>query len=367
MTEFQTPSLARLDLTASRVTARPNSHDATSATAEWPVSSPRDASPATTRATVASNSASGCGPLAPMSDGLAEPCVGSGDSFVARSDKFCNPFNGVGGCGLGAPVHAEADVLQAVDRQGDDAGREFAREGFGVIDHGVLGWDRGTVTTPEKRVKLKSDVPKIAALYVETGGVYYGLDGVDPWDEARDARAYAGPHPVVAHPPCKRWGRYWSGGPSAKVRREKGDNGGCFAAALASVREFGGVLEHPEASHAWRAFGLNPPPRSGGWVAADLQGGWTCCVEQGHYGHRARKATWIYACGVDLPPMKWGASESRMRMEPGFHSRAERQAASDARRLCKRLSARERLATPPEFRDLLLSIARTANNGRGAA
>ena len=44
----------------------------------------------------------------------------------------------------------------------------------------------------------------IAALYVETGGAYFGLEGVDPWDEAR---RYAGPHPVVAHPPCQRWGK----------------------------------------------------------------------------------------------------------------------------------------------------------------
>ena len=46
----------------------------------------------------------------------------------------------------------------------------------------------------------------IAALYVEKNGAYYGLDGVDPWDEERDARKYAGPWPVVAHPPCQRWG-----------------------------------------------------------------------------------------------------------------------------------------------------------------
>src|SRR5437868_6017010 len=47
----------------------------------------------------------------------------------------------------------------------------------------------------------------IAALYVQTGGVYYGLDDVDPWDEVRDARLYPGPWPVVAHPPCARWSR----------------------------------------------------------------------------------------------------------------------------------------------------------------
>jgi hypothetical protein len=146
----------------------------------------------------------------------------------------------------------------------------------------------------------------VAALYVQTNGVYFGLPNVDPWDSERDARSYAGPHPVVAHPPCERWGRYWSGGPSATWRREKGADGGCFAAALAAVRQFGGVLEHPEASHAWTAFGLNAPPRTGGWVVADFHGGWTCCVEQGAYGHRARKATWLYANGVDL--LQGGAS-----------------------------------------------------------
>jgi hypothetical protein len=43
----------------------------------------------------------------------------------------------------------------------------------------------------------------IAALYVETDGCYFGLPDVDPWDEARDARRYDGPHPVVSHTPCQ--------------------------------------------------------------------------------------------------------------------------------------------------------------------
>ena len=198
----------------------------------------------------------------------------------------------------------------------------------------------------------------IAALFVEPRGVYSGLDGVDPWDEARDARQYRGPHAVVAHPPCQRWGRYWSGGPSAKVRRELGDDGGCFFAALWSVRTFGGVLEHPADSAAWLFFGLCPPPRNG-WARVDSFGGWSCCVEQGHYGHRARKARWLYARGCELPSLCWGHSGG-VRMDEGFHSSDERrQARARGVVALERLPLRERLGTPIPFRDLLLSMAKT--------
>lgn len=197
----------------------------------------------------------------------------------------------------------------------------------------------------------------IAALYVATDGPYFGIDHVDPWDETRDARLYDGPHPVVAHPPCERWGRYWSGGPSAKTRRKLGDDGGCFEAAIASVRCWGGVLEHPEATHAWASHGLPKPPKSGGWIPTP-GGGFTCCVEQGHYGHAARKATWLYVVGSrSLPALRWGTSGSRMRIDPGFHSSAERASASAAQRTVKRLSKKQRIHTPPAFRDLLISIA----------
>jgi hypothetical protein len=45
------------------------------------------------------------------------------------------------------------------------------------------------------------------------------------------------------------------------------------------------------------AFNLNSPPREGGWIPADMEGGWTCCVYQGHYGHFSGKPTWLYANG----------------------------------------------------------------------
>ena len=206
----------------------------------------------------------------------------------------------------------------------------------------------------------------MAALFVDPRGVYSGLPDVDVWDEQHDARLYAGPYPVVAHPPCARWGRYWYGGPSARERSKLGDDGGCFSAALAAVRQWGGVLEHPEASHAWRRFGLFAPLRWGGWMRADWQGGWTCCVEQGHYGHRARKATWLYAFGCELPSLRWGrAVGDFVRLDQGFHSAEERRTAVRTA-LCPRPSDNERAATPIKFRDLLLGMARSVYEVRGA-
>lgn len=203
----------------------------------------------------------------------------------------------------------------------------------------------------------------IAALYVETGGCYYSLPGVDPWDQARDARTYAGPHPVVAHPPCERWGRFWNGGIAWRGEpKALGDDAGCFAAALAAVRRWGGVLEHPAGSLAWRAYGLIAPAARG-WTAADWNGGWTCRVEQGHYGHPAQKPTWLYACGVDLPPLRWGRSRPAI----PAHRSARWRARAEKDGICVLLSRRERKATPHEFRDLLLSIARTAQEARAHA
>ncbi len=207
------------------------------------------------------------------------------------------------------------------------------------------------------------DASPIAALYVETDGAYFCQPGVDPWDESRDARRYDGPHPVVAHPPCQRWGRFWHGSTRKPHQFRMGDDGGCFAAALGALRRHGGVLEHPADSHAWDHFGLRRPPRAGGWVEA-APGIWTCCVYQGHYGHIAGKGTWLLAAGMArevLPELRWGKTEQRL------HPRAvELHGYEKARRIGMlamvggKDKTRIRNATPPEFRDLLLSIARSA-------
>lgn len=191
----------------------------------------------------------------------------------------------------------------------------------------------------------------IAALFVETNGCYFGIDGVDPWDIKRDARLYRGPWPVVAHPPCERWGRF-SEGTTTKKDRVTGDDGGCFESALASVRAWGGVLEHPAHTKAWEAFGISRPEKTGWTRINDNE--WVCEVSQGHYGHPARKLTWLFAVGTRPQELIWGKTEQRI-----LPHIAEKYGYEYARRrgIVSNQSSKQRQRTPPEFRDLLLLIA----------
>lgn len=146
-------------------------------------------------------------------------------------------------------------------------------------------------------------------------------------------------------------------------RKTKGFDAGCYGSALTAVRNWGGVLEHPWGSHAWAWFGLAVPPRSGGWIKADDFGGWTCCVEQGRYGHYARKPTLLYAVGTDRPELDWGESEPRYDLEV-----VARMGLKRAKRLGE-VGARgggtdstPRIHTPEPFRDLLISMAQSASS-----
>jgi hypothetical protein len=140
-----------------------------------------------------------------------------------------------------------------------------------------------------------------------------------------------------------------------------GDDKGCFASALHAVRIFGGVLEHPKDSHAWRWFGLNRPPTGGGWVKADELSGWTCCVEQGHYGHMSRKATWLYARGVELPDLKWGSSGQRIHPTAlAKHGYEKARRIGMMAMVGGKDKTRIRNATPKQFQTLLLAMAQSA-------
>ena len=243
----------------------------------------------------------------------------------------------------------------------------------GTLAPPTVGGDAERTRPPEtSRASDAVQVARqVAALFVRPDGPYPGLVA-DWWDAGRDARKYAGPFSVVAHPPCSRWGRYWW----ADGSDAPGNDGGLFAAALASVRRWGGVLEHPEGSHAWRMFDL-PPAASGAWCRTITDPGWATCVPQSNYGHRAQKLTWLYYVGRGAPPpLDWSRSAHRVYLsQPGRCSRARPRVKCSCRRCrnlfgarwqgsnrveVERMSARERELTPVPFARLLIEIARGA-------
>lgn len=141
----------------------------------------------------------------------------------------------------------------------------------------------------------------VTALFVQTKGVYF-IDGVDCWDEKRDARNYNGLLPVVAHPPCQRWGNMafinyarWGG----EHNKPFADNG-CFESALQNVNRCSGVLEHPAKTRAFDFYKIQKPNKNG-WL--NCENYWVCEVWQSAYGHRANKATWVYYVG-NKPPFE---------------------------------------------------------------
>jgi hypothetical protein len=189
----------------------------------------------------------------------------------------------------------------------------------------------------------------IAALYVDPNGSYYGLPGVELWTKFRDARTYAGPHPVVAHPPCQTWGRF------AHRALDENDEG-CFAAALEAVRRWGGVLEHPAGSNAWQQHGLRRPLLAG-WQR-DIDGGWCCRVEQAWYGHKARKPTWLYAMADDLPNLHWGPHPQIISASyAAAHGYEKARRAGMLSMYGGKWKTEMREMTPPAFRDVLIAIA----------
>lgn len=192
----------------------------------------------------------------------------------------------------------------------------------------------------------------IAALFVEKNGAYFGIPDVDPWPIDRDARKYTDNHPVVAHPPCQLWGRFakvnfirWGG-----EHNRPGNDGGCFASAISNVIRCGGVLEHPAFSNAWKQFELDAP-RGIGWeqIGDDA---FVCEVWQSAYGHQARKRTWLFYKGKKPTELNWERKDGTHQI--GFHDQRGKE------RNKPTISGKAASATPIEFRDALINLARNA-------
>lgn len=191
----------------------------------------------------------------------------------------------------------------------------------------------------------------IAVLFARTDSVYKTLPNCDVWDIERDARQWPGGAPVVAHPPCRAWGRL------RQFAKPRPDEKELALYAIKQVRKYGGVLEHPKASTLWKAAGL-PLPGEG----YDPHGGWTLEVLQFWWGHKAEKATWLYICGVrqhQIPPIPFVMGGAPCVV--GYSKRRKGNIPHRSRR--PEISKADRERTPIAFAEWLCALATKA---RGA-
>lgn len=162
------------------------------------------------------------------------------------------------------------------------------------MTHGATELPEASHGNPPCGIASTDGLARVAVLFAREDSAYKTLPECEVYDMARDARNYDGPWPVVAHPPCRAW---------ATLRhhaKPRADERNLARLAVALVREFGGVLEHPHRTTLWEAQRL---PAVG---QRDAFGGFTLVIDQNWWGHRAQKRTRLYVVGcepTEVPPL----------------------------------------------------------------
>ena len=178
----------------------------------------------------------------------------------------------------------------------------------------------------------------VSVLFARTDSNYKELSNVDVYDAERNALTWPGGTPVIAHPPCRAWGRL-----RQFANPEPGEKEYALW-AVKMVREHGGVLEHPAQSTLWSEAGL---PKG---QERDEFGGWTLPINQHSFGHRAEKKTWLYICGCepsDIPmmPLVLGRATHCIRPTKSYPRLPS-------------VTKAEREHTPPDLAEWLVELAR---------
>jgi len=190
----------------------------------------------------------------------------------------------------------------------------------------------------------------VAILFAAADSIYFSMKNCDVYDVVRDARCYKGGLPVIAHPPCRAWGRLRA---FAKPRPGEKD---LARFAVSQVRAHGGVLEHPKVSLLWADQQL---PEG---TVVDQYGGFTLHVDQFWWGHKARKSTRLYICGCSpgqIPPLPFKMGE------PEYVVAHYKNKYSPQKKVLE--TTREREATPPLLAQWLFDLALVCGKARAAA
>lgn len=177
----------------------------------------------------------------------------------------------------------------------------------------------------------------VVVLFARKDSIYKSL-GCDVWDIERDARMWLGGEPCICHPPCRAWGQL------SHFAKPRPDEKQLAVFSIEMIRKHGGVLEHPRASKLWPYLGL---PLGN---EVDEYGGYSICVDQFAWGHKARKRSLLYICGVekrDLQPIPIRFDQIEYVVSSSTRSR---------RGEVKEITKKEREATPEAFAKWLIQV-----------
>ena len=189
---------------------------------------------------------------------------------------------------------------------------------------------------------MSDDVLPVTVLYTMPRSVYLGREGVDCWDEVRDARKWPGRTPVVAHPPCALWSRL-----KGLAKRPIGEKD-LARHAVAMIKLYGGVLEHPQHSSLWQDQDLPMPGR--GYSLS-----FTMAFPQRYFGHCCEKMTWLWVRGVPSQALP------EIPLVLGYPRYIIACSQKHSRKMAA--SRRKRNATPPKLADWLVAVARLVYDG----
>jgi len=184
---------------------------------------------------------------------------------------------------------------------------------------------------------MENNLRPVAALYVRADSIYK-KKCIECYDIERDARIYAGPYPVIAHPPCRAWGHLKG---LAKPRPGEKD---LALLAVQQVFEYGGVLEHPSGSSLFKE------PRLLSTLGPDT---FFMSVNQHWWGHKAEKRTLLYISGI-TPKQMPAVSLS---LDAITHVVVSSRFKSGRRKSLPELSKAARERTPDRFAEWLIQVA----------
>lgn len=182
---------------------------------------------------------------------------------------------------------------------------------------------------------------EVSVLFTRKDSYYNSIECCDCYDIERNALTFTGGNPVIAHPPCRSWGRL------RHFAKPLPGEKALAVWAVYMVRECGGVLEHPASSMLWRELNLPLGAQK------DKYGGFTIDIDQFWFGHKARKKTWLYVCGInrqDVPavPLKFGRATHTISTFSKLKNPTLRR---------PQVTKKEREYTPPDLAEWLVDLA----------